>query len=138
MWIVKCWFLLLLMRFDPDQIIRIRVLHVIDICHSSSICLHWWMCHVILEAFQNMKIYESNHKWREARMIIFIDCYDGMQMHYNVVFFCYVAKIININHQSVIRWIMSMSLNAINRVKHLAPRKTAWFRYSNSIYKNTL
>ena len=33
---------------------------------------------------------------------------------------------------------MSMSLNAKNSVKHHAVHKTAWFRYSNDIYKNTL
>ena len=31
-----------------------------------------------------------------------------------------------------------MSLNAINSVKHHAAHKTAWFRYSNYTYKNTL
>ena len=33
---------------------------------------------------------------------------------------------------------MLMSLNAMNSVKHQAAHKTAWFRYSNDIYKNTL
>ena len=82
-----------------------------------------------------MKKSESNH---ELYIYKYIGRYDGMQMHYKVVFFCYVVKIRIINHISVIRWIMPMSLNAINRVKHRAAHKTAWFPYSNSIYKNDL